>query len=120
MSAPGHDPVTVTPEQFDQAVDAAKKGRWPGTIKDDPQTSFWDLTIENPDLEQLLEDHAEARVAAAPYARLNKQVKKALDALEVGKRYRVGRFVVSPHAISGGGFEVPVWDSKSFQIDVLD
>ena len=68
----------------------------------------------------MLAAHAEAKVAAVPYSRLNKQVKKALDGLEVGKRYRIGRFVISPHAISGGGFEVPTWDSKSFEIAALD
>jgi len=90
------------------------------TLQADVQSGFWDHEIENPGLEDLLSTHELAKPAARAYNRSHRQLKKELADLELGVRYRIGRFVVTPQAIAGGGFNIDEWTSQSYQIRALD
>jgi len=90
------------------------------TMKADPQTGFWDHEIENREIEDLLEDHELHRPAAKEYNATHRKLKKELDGLEAGVRYRIGRFVVTPQPIAGGGFKIDKWTSQTYDVRALD
>lgn len=90
------------------------------TLQPDAQSGFFDQVIENEELERLLESHESYRYGAKQYAKVHKRLKEMLDGLEDGRRYRVGRFVVTPQPIAGGGFEIPEWKGQTYNIGALD
>jgi hypothetical protein len=94
------------------------------TTAPDAQAGLWDATIENPGLEQLLDEHQHAKVAARGYGRLHKDLKKRLaevkPKLEADTRYRIGRFIVTPNNRTGGGIEIPDWESTSYGVKAID
>ena len=102
----------------------------PTKAKTDPQSQLWDRTIEDPFLEGAIEDYltsAELMRGTRPVAKKHQGNKKALgemldrQKLKDGERLRVGAYVVTGQARSGGGFEIPEWASvKAGSIQRLD
>ena len=90
------------------------------TLQPDAQSGFWDVEIENEEMERLLTSHESFREAARRYARAHRELKKKLTGLEVGTRYRIGRFVVTPQLINGGGFDIPGWEAQAYDVRALD
>ena len=90
------------------------------TLQTDPQSGFFDQVIENEEIEALLDSHESFRDAARRYNKAHRALKDKLDGLEAGVRYRIGRFVVTPQPISGGGFKIDKWTSQSYDIGALD
>lgn len=90
------------------------------TLRDDQQSALWDEVIDDEELEELIEMHQRAKEPAANYRRLHKALKEQVADLEVGRRYRIGRFLLIPKRIDGGGFEVPEWRSKTADIAAID
>ena len=90
------------------------------TLQTDPQSGFFDQVIENEEIEALLDSHESFRDAARRYNRAHRELKGKLDGLEVGVRYRIGRFVVTPQLINGGGFDIPGWEAQAYDVRALD
>lgn len=86
----------------------------------DPQLSYFDKVIENEEIEKLLESHEAFKEAARRYGKAHRALKGALDGLEHGIRYRIGRFVVTPAPIAGGGFKIDKWTSTAYGVGALD
>lgn len=89
-------------------------------IQADPQRGLWDIEIENEHLEELLDIHELTAKAAKDHRKAKREMKQELAALELGTRYRIGRYVVTPRVLSGGPVEIPVWDSRTYGIEALD
>jgi len=90
------------------------------TIKDDPQTGLWDEVIEDLQLEWLVDEYLRLREEAREFRVIQRELKRLFRHLQPGRRYRIGRVVVEPRLISGGGFEVPAWTTKTYKLEALD
>jgi len=92
--------------------------------KEDKQSGLWDAVTENAALEELLDEHETAKVAARAYSRLHKKLKEQLSALkpqlQVDVRYRIGRFVVTPSMREGGDIAIPAWRKMGFGVKAID
>lgn len=89
-------------------------------IKADAQGNYFDQVIENEELEKLLQSHESYKDAARRYNKAHAALKTSLAGLEEGTRYRIGRFVVTPAKIAGGGFKIDKWTSTSYGVSALD
>lgn len=66
-----------------------------------PQVHMDDKFIEDPELEQLLEDRETAKAKAAEFHTLDKKAKAAIVTLNLDGERRCGRFLVSTKALDG-------------------
>jgi hypothetical protein len=71
------------------------------TVKAKAQVHMEDQFIEDPELEQLLEDREAAKAKAAEYYALDTKAKSAIIALGPDGKRRCGRFIVSTKATAG-------------------
>ena len=90
------------------------------TIQPDAQGGLWDVVIENEELEHALESRQSYVFGHKQYVKADRAFRKMMPDLEGGTRYRIGRFVVVAKPIAGGGFEIPNWESQSYEINALD
>jgi hypothetical protein len=82
-------------------------------LKEDSQSGMFDRTIENPELEDLIEKRIENHESAKAFTAAQRGIKKIIDTLELkdGERVRCGAYVWTSKARQGGGFEMPEWES---------
>ena len=80
----------------------------------DPQSSLFDRTIEDPDLEALLNELEELRPTIKRIAELRRSLEPKYDALALQKdeRVRCGMHIIIGVERSGGGFSVDAWGPK--------
>lgn len=95
--------------------------------REDAQSGLWDLEVEDPELEAACaflnrSDVKETLRKANEASTLRREKVKALEARLIekvtepifeasGARVRAGEYVLTVKRRSGGGFEVPQWDS---------
>lgn len=92
-------------------------------IEETQQLGLFDRTVEDPQLELLLEKYLDAKDAVALHARVRRDIKKRVDemTLGAGERVRCGSYVFTGAAHKGGGFEMPEWETVGIgSITVLD
>ena len=81
---------------------------------EDPQAALWDRVVDDPTLEQIIDDVLVLKEQAKAYADARKALTtyiRGLDDLEHAVRIRCGRHVVTITKRAGGGFQVPQWES---------
>lgn len=83
----------------------------------DPKPRLWDRELEDPELEQIIEEYMDSREAAKSAVAAAAALKAKLKALADGDRIRCGEFVITGKARNGGGFEVPAWQSVAGRVE---
>lgn len=77
------------------------------TVTADPQMGLEEQTLNDPVLLTLIEDYMEYKDSAREYGRAKRQIKKFRPQAE--GRYRIGQYVLTISAMSGGGFSIKPW-----------
>ena len=82
----------------------------------DPQSAFEEKTIEDPELEELLDERFLTAKVAGRYNTANRKMKKLIEerGLEDGVRYRVGEYVFRLSTTDREGFEVESGSTRRF------
>ena len=92
----------------------------------DPQTSIYETTIENPELEAALEvrdrERVKARDAKAAYKTADERAKGLAEGLDLGNGapVRVGRFVLTRHTVEATEVHYETSPSTRLTIRVLE
>ena len=86
------------------------------SVKDDPQGRFSETVLDDPGLEQLLEEREAEKPAAKAFRDLDKRAKERLAEMAPEGPVRVGRFRIEPTVRAGGGFEIPEWERPGYTI----
>jgi hypothetical protein len=91
----------------------------------DPQTSLYEVTVEDDELEKLLEQRQDAKeaatVARTHYNTADDAVKAKLSTLDLGDGapVRVGRFVVARRPVKGRAVSFETGDTTRLTISLL-
>lgn len=85
-------------------------------VETDEQADFVrDRHLEDPELEQALQDLLEYQDEAKDYRKLRKWVKSTIEGHEfpAGTRVVVGRFVIEMRHRAGGNIHIPFWEKTT-------
>jgi hypothetical protein len=88
-------------------------------VKDEPQTTFNDRVVDDPEFVKLIEEYLETKPPKDRNKRFNKAKKalaariEAMDELGDGQIIRCGNYTIKLKARAGGGFEVPTWEKMT-------
>lgn len=86
-------------------------------IKKEPQTHMEEKSIENPQLLEQLTEMTESEEEAKRYRKAKKTAIELVKGLDFAPGwYRIGEFRIEIKEISGGGFEIGKWESKTVKI----
>ena len=82
----------------------------------DPQSAFEEKTLEDPELEELLNERFLTADGARRYGAANRKIKKGIEErqLEDDVRYRIGEYVFRLKTTDHDGFEVESGSSRRF------
>jgi len=83
-----------------------------------PQISMDETILDNPELEQLLEDRQKLKESVASYRKADKEAKDKIRSIDTPTPYRVGRFVISKRDISAKSVSFETQASFSFIIKI--
>ena len=107
-------PVETTLGGIKEVARRARKRA--GNFEPDPQQAFEEKVIEDPDLEELLNERFLTANGARRYGTANRKMKKLIEerGLEDDVRYRVGEYVFRLKTTDRDGFEVESGTSRRF------
>lgn len=91
--------------------------------QEEPQKSMFDRVIDDENLEAACDNYMQMKAKAKAFGKSKKKLYELVNGLELkdGERVRIGRFVVTGRARSGGGITVPIWSKTGIgSVSALD
>lgn len=89
-----------------------------GEPKEDPQAGMFDHVIEDEDFEAAVREWHSLEKQRERLSALRRRMREGAErndvkSLDDGARVRLGAYTFDVKARSGGGFEIPSWDTKT-------
>ena len=78
-----------------------------------------DNIVKDAELERLLEERQELKESVASYKKADKEAKDKLRSIETPTPYRVGRFIISKHAIPAKSVSFDTTESSRFTLKTI-
>lgn len=69
--------------------------------KKQPQSQMDETLVDNPELEQLLDQREELKPSRTEFNKLSKAITEKLKAIEAASPFRIGRFSITRNMIDG-------------------
>ena len=84
------------------------------------QISMDDKVVDNPELEQLLEERQELKQSVSDYHKADKKTKAKIQTVQTPLPYRVGRFIIGKQNVAAKSVAFETGETNRITIKTVD